>query len=184
MLAASHFSSALDNVLAKQELASANVRLRDHDLRLTQLNLKLQELAHTDEATGLFTASAFERLEMETARAKRYGEILSLLMIDIDDFKYINDTYGHQAGDDILRQTGDLLKRSLRVTDFIARYGGEEFTAVLPRTNSAGACCAAENLRSTFMLHPFQIGDNRVRITSASEAHPAQPLITSTLGRL
>jgi diguanylate cyclase (GGDEF)-like protein len=142
------------------------VRLRDHDLRLTQLNLKLQELAHTDEATGLFNKRRlFERLEMETARAKRYGEILSLLMIDIDDFKYINDTYGHQAGDDILRQTGDLLKRSLRVTDFIARYGGEEFTAVLPRTNSAGACCAAENLRSTFMLHPFQIGDNRVRIT-------------------
>jgi len=54
LLAASHFSSALENVLAKQELASANVRLRDHDLRLTQLNLKLQELAHTDEATGLF----------------------------------------------------------------------------------------------------------------------------------
>jgi diguanylate cyclase (GGDEF)-like protein len=165
-LVAAHLSSSLDNVLTKQELATANARLKDHDLRLTQLNEKLQELAHTDECTGLFNKRRlFERLEMEIARARRYGEIFSCLMIDVDDFKQINDTYGHQAGDDVLRQTGALIRRSLRVTDFVARYGGEEFTIILPRTNSSGSSRVAENLLATFSAHEFIIGDNRVHMT-------------------
>jgi len=166
LLVAAHLSSSLENLLTRQELANANARLRDHESRLTQLNLKLQELAHTDEATGLFNKRRlFEQLEMEVARARRYGEILSCLMIDVDDFKRINDTYGHQAGDEVLRQTGALLKRSLRITDFVARYGGEEFTVILPRTNSAGAGKVAENLRSTFMLHPFELPSGNVHMT-------------------
>jgi diguanylate cyclase (GGDEF)-like protein len=165
-LVATHLSSSLDNVLTKQELATANARLKDHDQRLTQLNERLQELAHTDECTGLFNKRRlFERLEMEIARARRYGEMFSCLMIDIDDFKIINDTYGHQAGDDVLKQTGALLRRALRVTDFIARYGGEEFTIILPRTNSAGTSRVAENLLSTFSSHEFIIGAVRVRLT-------------------
>ncbi|MBN1571470.1 MAG: GGDEF domain-containing protein [Acidobacteria bacterium] len=165
-LVAAHLSSALDNILTRQELANANARLRDHDLRLTQLNEKLQQLAHTDEATGLFNKRRlFERLDMEIARAKRYGEILSCLMIDIDDFKQINDIYGHQAGDQILKQIGALLRRSLRITDFIARYGGEEFTILLPRTNSAGAYRVAENLRSTFMSHDFALPTATIHLT-------------------
>jgi diguanylate cyclase (GGDEF)-like protein len=157
-LVASHLSSSLENVLTRQELATANARLKDHDMRLTQLNERLQQLAHTDESTGLFNKRRlFEQLEMEVARARRYGEIFCCLMIDIDDFKRINDTYGHQAGDEVLRQTGALLRRSLRVTDFVARYGGEEFTIILPRTNSAGAYRVAENLRSKFMSHDFVI---------------------------
>jgi diguanylate cyclase (GGDEF)-like protein len=166
LLVAAHLSSSLENALTRQELATANARLRDHEMRLTQLNLRLQELAHTDEATGLFNKRRlFEQLEMEVARVRRYGEVLSCLMLDIDDFKQINDIYGHQAGDDILQQTGALLRRSLRVTDFVARYGGEEFTVLLPRTNSAGASKAAENLRSTFMVHPFEIPSAQVHLT-------------------
>jgi diguanylate cyclase (GGDEF)-like protein len=166
LLVAAHLSSSLENLLTRQELANANARLRDHDLRLTQLNLKLQELAHTDEGTGLFNKRRlFEQLEMEVARARRYGEVLSCLMIDIDDFKQVNDTHGHQAGDEVLRQTGALLRRSLRITDFVARYGGEEFTVLLPRTNSAGACRVAENLRSTFMLHRFELPTASVHLT-------------------
>jgi diguanylate cyclase (GGDEF)-like protein len=165
-LVAAHLSSSLDNVLTKQELATANARLKDHDLRLTQLNEKLQELAHIDECTGLFNKRRlFERLEMEIARARRYGEIFSCVMIDIDDFKQINDTYGHQAGDDVLRQTGALLRRSLRVTDFVARYGGEEFTIILPRTNSSGSSRVAENLLATFSSHEFIIGAIRAHLT-------------------
>jgi diguanylate cyclase (GGDEF)-like protein len=165
-LVASHLSSSLENVVTRQELAMTNARLKDHDQRLTQLNAQLQQLAHTDESTGLFNKRRlFEQLEMEVARARRYGEIFCCLMIDIDDFKQINDTHGHQAGDEVLRQTGALLRRSLRVTDFVARYGGEEFTIILPRTNSAGAYRVAENLRSSFMSHEFVLPNARVRFT-------------------
>jgi diguanylate cyclase (GGDEF)-like protein len=165
-LVVSHLSSSLENVVTRQELAKANARLKDHDLRLTQLNEQLQQLAHTDESTGLFNKRRlFEQLQMEVARARRYGEIFCCLMIDIDDFKHINDTYGHQAGDDVLRQTGALLRRSLRVTDFVARYGGEEFTIILPRTNSAGAYRVAENLRSVFASHEFALQNAIIHIT-------------------
>ena len=92
-LVAAHLSSSLENLLTRQELTSANSRLKDHDLRLMQLNRKLRELAHTDETTGLFNKRRlFERMDMEIARARRYGEILSCLMLDIDDFKRVNDT--------------------------------------------------------------------------------------------
>jgi diguanylate cyclase (GGDEF)-like protein len=166
LLVAAHISSAMENILTRKELASTNARLKDHDLRLTQLNEKLKQLAHTDEATGLFNKRGlFERLDMEVSRARRYGETLSCLMIDVDDFKHINDTYGHQAGDQVLRQIGDLLQRYLRVTDFKARYGGEEFTVLLPRTNSAGAFRVSENLRSIFMAHDFVLPTTTARLT-------------------
>jgi diguanylate cyclase (GGDEF)-like protein len=166
LLVAAHLSSSLENVLTRQELATANARLRDHEMRLTQLNVKLQELAHTDEATGLFNKRRlFEQLEMEVARIRRYGEVLSCLMLDMDDFKQVNDLYGHQAGDKVLQQAGELLRHSLRVTDFVARYGGEEFTVLLPRTNRAGAARVAENLRSKFMAHSFETRNAQVHLT-------------------
>ncbi len=161
-----HLSASLENILTRQELAKANARLKDHDQRLTQLNEKLRELAHTDESTGLYNKRRLmEQLDMEIARARRYGEVFSCFMIDIDDFKSINDRFGHQAGDEVLRQTGKLLRKSLRKSDFITRYGGEEFTVLLPRTNGAGAYRAAENLRSNFMLHDFILPSTSVRIT-------------------
>ncbi len=165
LLVAAHLSSALENIMTRQELATANARLRDHDIRLTELNEKLRQLAHTDETTGLFNKRClFERLDMEIARARRYGETLGCLMIDVDDFKKVNDTYGHQAGDQVLGQIGDLLRCSFRVTDFKARYGGEEFTVLLPRTNSAGAFRASENLRTKFMAHNFAVQATSIRL--------------------
>ncbi len=165
-LVAAHLSSSLENVLTRQELATANAILRDHDLRLRQLNQQLQQLVHTDDLTGLFNKRRLlEQLDAEIARARRYGEIMSCLMLDIDDFKLINDTYGHQAGDEVLRQVGRLLRHSLRVTDFVARYGGEEFTILLPRTDGAGAYRASENLRNKFKQHPFVIAAEEVCLT-------------------
>ncbi len=157
-LVTAHLSSALENVLTRQELASANARLRDRDLRLTQLNSQLQQLAHTDDLTGLFNKRRLlEQLDREIARVRRYGEIMCCLMIDVDDFKPINDTLGHQAGDEALRQIAALLKSSVRVTDFVARYGGEEFTILLPRTDTHGARRVAENLRSNLKAHKFRL---------------------------
>jgi diguanylate cyclase (GGDEF)-like protein len=166
-LVAAHLSSSLENVLARQELASANERLRDHDQRLRQLNQELQLLAHTDDLTGLYNKRRLlEQLNAEIARARRYGEIMSCLMIDIDHFKLINDSYGHQAGDEILRQAGPLLRQSLRITDFVARYGGEEFTIVLPRTDAAGAYRAAENLRRKISEATFPVpGASEIKIS-------------------
>jgi diguanylate cyclase (GGDEF)-like protein len=166
LLLVGYLSASIETMLARQELAMANSRLKDNDLRLTQLNEQLKQLAHTDEITGLYNKRRLmEQLDMETARSVRYGEVFSCLMIDIDDFKKINDTFGHPAGDEILRQTGALLRRSLRGTDFIARYGGEEFMVIMPRTDSAGAFRAAENLRSKFMTHEFVLPTACLKIT-------------------
>jgi len=166
VLVAAHLSSSLENVLARQELAAANARMRHHELELTQMNKMLQELAHTDEVTGLFNKRRLlERLEMEIARSRRYKEVLSCLMLDIDDFKRVNDTHGHQAGDEILRQIGRLLRHSIRVTDFVARYGGEEFTVLLPKTDAAGACQVAEKVRLKFKLNDFILPSARINLT-------------------
>ncbi len=166
ILVTAHLSSSLENVITRQELATANARLRDHDLRLTQLNQQLHRLANTDDLTGLFNKRRlFEQLKSEIARTKRYGEILSCLMVDIDDFKRINDSLGHQAGDEILRQMGAVLKRSLRITDFVARYGGEEFTVLLPQTDTIGAMKVAEHLCSQIRSHCFIVGDGMHRFT-------------------
>ena len=166
LLLAANLSSSLDNLLTRRDLAKANAHLRDRDVRLMQLNLKLKQLAHTDECTGLFNKRRlFEQLDMEITRSRRYGDVFSCLMLDLDDFKRVNDTHGHQAGDEVLRQTGILLKRSLRVSDFIARYGGEEFTVILPKTNSEGAKCVAENLRKRFMSNDFVVAGKTLKVT-------------------
>ncbi len=148
LLVASHLSSSLENILTRDELAAANARLRAHDLKLTELNQQLRLLSQTDDTTGLYNKRRLlEQLDAEIARAKRYGEILSCLMIDIDDFKLVNDSHGHQTGDEALCKVGALLKQALRRTDFVARYGGEEFTVLLPRTDRHGAQRAAEGIR-------------------------------------
>ncbi len=155
-LIAGHLSSCLRSLSVKEALAEANSHLKERDRQLTLLNRKLAQLAQTDEATGLFNKRRLlEQLDAEIARARRYGDVLSCLMIDIDHFKDVNDSFGHQAGDQILCEMGALLKKSVRVTDFVARYGGEEFMILLPRTGRAGAYQAAENLRKRIKTHAF-----------------------------
>jgi diguanylate cyclase (GGDEF)-like protein len=165
-LLTAHVSCALENIFTREELSSANASLKSQDLRLTQLNQQLLQLAHTDDGTGLYNRRRLlEQLAAEIARARRYGEILSCLMLDIDHFKQINDSYGHQAGDEVLRQIGAVLKDSLRVTDFVARYGGEEFTIVLPRTDRVGAGRVAENLRERLKANLFEISGELLHLT-------------------
>jgi diguanylate cyclase (GGDEF)-like protein len=115
-------------------------------------NLKLREsLRHQsicDPLTGLSNRRFMEEsLEREFSRAKRSGGSLAMLMMDLDHFKRFNDTFGHQAGDTILRALGDLLRGSTRGQDIACRYGGEEFALVLTDTNSEGALKRAEILR-------------------------------------
>jgi diguanylate cyclase (GGDEF)-like protein len=109
---------------------------------------RVAEVALLDGLTGLLVHSTFlRRLEEELRRAARYGESLALLLLDLDDFKDVNDRRGHQAGDRALEQVGAILGRTARETDVVGRYGGEEFGMVLPRTDPREAGEVAERLR-------------------------------------
>ena len=108
---------------------------------------ELQRTAITDSLTGAYNTRFFhEILGRETARAERYTTPLSLLMIDIDSFKLVNDTFGHVVGNKVLTQIANTLKQSVRTTDFVFRCGGDEFGVVLPGTNLEGAMHVAEKI--------------------------------------
>jgi two-component system, cell cycle response regulator len=96
-----------------------------------------------------------ERLAAEMDRARRYEHSLALLMIDLDHFKSVNDTYGHLVGDDVLREVGQFLLRDVRTVDIVARYGGEEFVIVLPEQGEEGAVAIAERLRQRIAEAPL-----------------------------
>ena len=117
---------------------------------------RLEKLALTDALTGCLNRRALsEALAQELDRARRYNLALTILLADIDRFKQINDTRGHIAGDSVLRQVGDLLRREARSVDIVARYGGEEFVVVMPETALHGAAIFAERLRRRVMARDF-----------------------------
>jgi diguanylate cyclase (GGDEF)-like protein len=110
---------------------------------------ELKKLSITDHLTGLLNRRYLhERLEEELARTKRYERHLSLLMVDLDGFKYYNDTYGHLNGDKILKTVADAITKSVRIMDVVSRYGGDEFMIILPETDLALAINIAERLRN------------------------------------
>ncbi len=116
----------------------------------------LREQSRIDDLSGLATHGAFkERLEREFQRATRYRRPLSLLMVDVDYFKHYNDTFGHPAGDRLLRRVGRMVAGELRRVDFGARYGGDEFSVILPETPKAAAAVVAERIRRSIEKHPF-----------------------------
>jgi two-component system, cell cycle response regulator len=120
---------------------------------------QVQEQAVRDGLTGVFNRRYFDQmLELEIERAKRYNHDLSLIMIDLDYLKKINDELGHQAGDKAIREIGQVLKKLHRRVDTIARYGGEEFVALLPHTSPKGAAIAAETWRQAINEIKLQDG--------------------------
>ncbi len=117
-------------------------------LRFHRLQERLQRVALTDGLTDLWNHNQFrELLDKEYQRVRRYGGSLSLLMVDLDHFKSINDTYGHEIGNQVLKQTARQLLRTVRDTDFVARYGGEEFAVICPETSMDAAAHLAERIR-------------------------------------
>jgi two-component system cell cycle response regulator len=115
---------------------------------------RLEMLAITDPLTLTLNRRALvERLDEEMERARRYGLILTLLMVDLDHFKRVNDTYGHLVGDDVLREVSMIIQREVRTVDIVARYGGEEFVVVLPETAEEGAVAFAERVRQRIAEH-------------------------------
>jgi len=130
---------------------------RAYDLEAAQSDReRFQFLANTDPLTGCLNRRAMlDRLEAELERASRYDLELTVLMIDLDWFKEINDTRGHLVGDTVLRQLGAILRREARSVDVVARFGGEEFTLVLPETSRQGGASFAERIRLEVEEHNF-----------------------------
>jgi len=127
-----------------------------HALEVVSLYDNMKIMAVTDGLTGLFNHREFyQSLRRELERARRYRHALSLLMIDVDDFKQFNDRFGHPAGDFALRNIAGLLRKCARTTDILARYGGEEFAVILPESTSGGALMVAERIKMEVAEHNF-----------------------------
>jgi two-component system cell cycle response regulator len=130
----------------------------------------------TDGLTSVGNKKALsDMLEKEIPRALRHSRRLSLLMIDIDHFKDINDTYGHLAGDSVLKDLASLIKKRVRPDDALGRYGGEEFAAVLPETPLQGALEIAEQLRALIEGHVFTVEGEQIRATISIGAAELKP---------
>ncbi|MDD2701800.1 MAG: diguanylate cyclase [Sideroxydans sp.] len=134
-------------IIKRHSVAGIVVAFHDISER-KQLERELRRRAQTDVLTGLYNRRHFYELaDQELARARRYGKPLAMLMLDLDHFKKVNDTYGHHAGDAVLRKLSEVCIATLREIDVIGRYGGEEFVVLLPETDARRALEAAERLR-------------------------------------
>jgi diguanylate cyclase (GGDEF)-like protein len=150
--------------LLGDQLAIAVQNARDYREKLEQ--------AIRDPLTGLYNRRFFyEALQKEVQRSARYGTVASLVLFDVDDFKNINDTFGHQAGDDVLRAIASLVDGMIRPVDSFARLGGEEFGLLLPETSQLDALLTAERLRAAVSRHKI-LDDRRVTISGGVATCP------------
>lgn len=134
-----------------EQLHERNQQLEDVNQRLANSNELLRQMADRDPLTGLSNRRHFdELLKQRCAEARRYDHDLACMMIDIDDFKQINDTLGHQAGDQVLMLTAAILRTHLRAADLPARYGGDEFVVLLPHSTALDACSLAKRIARRF----------------------------------
>jgi diguanylate cyclase (GGDEF)-like protein len=127
---------------------------------------QIESLAIADGLTGVFTRGYLdERLQEEFAKARHHGRPFSLLMLDIDHFKAVNDQHGHRFGDEVLRWLARRITAQSRETDFVARYGGEEFVVLMPNTAGHDALAFGERLRRAVAADPFQWEGTKLKVT-------------------
>jgi diguanylate cyclase (GGDEF)-like protein len=130
------------------------------------LHEELERLSVTDRLTELYNHGYLhQRLDEEIERAMRFGHRLSVIMLDIDDFKKFNDRFGHPKGDMVLKAVSSVIRQNLREIDVAARYGGEEFVVVLPETDVAGALAVAERIRTSMEEYPHIADEQGERVT-------------------
>lgn len=166
-------------VLDLVRLAEENdARLRALEERVTALQLEnlelvaknsfLSEISARDSLTGLYNRwYVMEKIDSEMNRALRHGHPMSVLMLDLDHFKQINDSFGHPAGDQVLKCVGQVLKESCRVYDVPGRYGGEEFCIVLPDTKVNSTTFVAERIRTRLENTALAVGENSITVTAS-----------------
>ncbi|WP_019623781.1 GGDEF domain-containing protein [Thioalkalivibrio thiocyanoxidans] len=139
---------------------------------------QLARSAQTDELTSLWNRAHIEQLfEEERARNERYGQPFSVILIDVDHFKAVNDTWGHSTGDAVLRQFAELLRQNLRKVDAIGRIGGEEFFVLLPQTDVAQAQAAARDLQSRINAFDFDTAGRRTASFGVTEYRPGERMV-------
>jgi two-component system cell cycle response regulator len=157
-------------VLEPELLARLNTgkRIVNLERNLRTANEENRRLSVTDPLTGAYNRRyLMEQLPHELERSARYSHPLSLLMCDVDHFKKMNDTNGHQAGDEVLKAVVTTLKQNIRSTDWVARYGGEEFVIVLPETTTANATKVADTLREHLAKLPIAFNDRMLSVTAS-----------------
>lgn len=148
-------------------------------LRLRERLSQLRSQAVIDELTGVYNRRYLdEQLGVRLGEARRYETPFSLAILDLDHFKRVNDTFGHQFGDLVLRQTADVVRCQMRKEDILARYGGEEFAVVLPHTDRLGAAILAERIREAVADHTFADDSHSTRITMSLgvASYPLDPV--------
>jgi diguanylate cyclase (GGDEF)-like protein len=157
-------------VLEPELLARLNTgkRIVNLERNLRAANEENRRLSVTDPLTGAYNRRyLMEQLPHELERSARYAHSLSLLMCDVDHFKKINDTHGHQAGDEVLKTVVGSLRQKIRSTDWIARYGGEEFVIVLPETSATNAAKVADTLRDHLAKLPISYNGIALSVTAS-----------------
>ena len=151
-----------------RDLEHRVMAMQHENLELIMRNRVLAEVSARDTLTGLYNRwYVMEKIESEMNRTLRHGSPVSVLMMDIDHFKRVNDTYGHAVGDQVLRTIGQVLRDSCRVYDVPGRYGGEEFCIVLPETPVGNTCTVAERIRTRVEATAVAVDGDSVAVTTS-----------------
>jgi diguanylate cyclase (GGDEF)-like protein len=141
------------------EINTFTARLDDAYKELESTNARLKETSFKDEVTGLYNRRFFSlRLEEELSRYRRFNHPVSVVLLDLDGFKAVNDEYGHTVGDDTLREVAQILMKHSRGINVVSRYGGDEFAVLLVETSKAGARLYADRIREVVAKYPFSHG--------------------------
>ncbi|HKR66643.1 MAG TPA: GGDEF domain-containing protein [Thermoanaerobaculia bacterium] len=160
--------TANESAARYEELEQRMLMLQRENLDLTVKNRMLSEVSSRDALTGLYNRwFVIEKIDSELNRAMRHGSAMSLLMLDLDHFKRINDTWGHTAGDQVLQAIGKLLRDSCRVYDVPGRYGGEEFCILLPETRVGNTTVVAERIRTRLESTELRCGEEKIVVTAS-----------------
>jgi two-component system cell cycle response regulator len=165
----------------------AKIRIKDLQDDLREANRKLKELVEIDDLTGLFNMrSLYQKLDFEILRAKRTAKLVTVVMMDLDHFKSVNDSHDHLFGSYVLTEVGKILKENVRNIDFAARYGGDEFLMVLTEASKEGSQTFCERIRTKIEATLFQSGSDSMRVTSSigfSMFDPTHPVDSRALVR-
>jgi diguanylate cyclase (GGDEF)-like protein len=152
-----------------REFTEGELAILRNFARIVVNEMELRHIAERDQLTGALTRRGFlEKVEQEIARCRRYGRAASLVLVDVDHFKSVNDTWGHPAGDKVLRELAATIEGAGRSADVLGRIGGEEFAVLLPETGGDDAMAAAERLRAAVSMRAIDLGSARTIAITAS----------------